>query len=170
MKLVVIESPLGAPDRLLIEDNKRYARTCVRDSLRRGEAPYASHLFFDHPEILDDLKPEEREKGMKAGFAWGRAAETVAIYVDRGISQGMMLGFERGIENGAEIVVRSVVTGDEMVVPLTIELMGTWLGEEAQKRNRASLLQAAGCVIGRASSVASCEPEPTPRTLPGLSD
>lgn len=93
MTRVLIESPLNDITRELIEENKRYARKCVLDSLRRGEAPYASHLFFDHPEILDDLQPNERESGMLAGFAWGEVAELVAVYMDRGISSGM----ERGI-------------------------------------------------------------------------
>lgn len=93
MKCVIIESPLNDLTRELIEENKRYARKCILDSLRRGEAPYSSHLFFDHPEIFDDLKQDERESGMLAGFAWGIRADMVAVYTDRGISTGM----ERGI-------------------------------------------------------------------------
>jgi len=85
---VVIESPLSGNR----ERNKLYAYACARDCLRRGESPYASHLFFDHPELLDDVIPEERELGIKAGFAWGEAAELRAVYTDLGISGGMELG------------------------------------------------------------------------------
>ena len=50
MKLVIIESPYAGD----IEKNVAYARDCVRDSLMRGEAPYASHLLYTQPNILDD--------------------------------------------------------------------------------------------------------------------
>lgn len=98
MKLVVIESPLSAPTREGIEENKNYAKACVRDSLARGEAPYASHLLYDQPGILNDLNGDERKKGMDAGFAWGAKAELIAVYIDKGISQGMNAGIERATD------------------------------------------------------------------------
>jgi hypothetical protein len=101
--LVVIESPLGAPTRELIELNKTYARACMRDSLSRGEAPYASHLMFDQPGILDDLKPEERALGMMAGFAWGVHAAKCVVYLDRGFSDGMHEGVRRAALNNIPI-------------------------------------------------------------------
>lgn len=52
---VLIESPYAGD----VERNIHYAREAVLDCLKRGEAPYASHLFF--PQVLDDLKPEERK-------------------------------------------------------------------------------------------------------------
>lgn len=99
MLRVVIESPLGAPTRELIEENKAYAKLCVLDSLRRGEAPYASHLLFSQSGLLDDQLPAERRLGMEVGFAWGREAQLVAIYVDRGISRGMQEGIDRARHN-----------------------------------------------------------------------
>lgn len=89
---VIIESPLSASSRTLIEENKRYARLCMRDSLLRGEAPFASHVLYDHADILDDLIPNERKQGMHAGFEWIQMAELSAIYDDLGISSGMKLG------------------------------------------------------------------------------
>ncbi len=56
MRLVVIESPYAGD----VQANVAYAKRCVADCLRRGESPYASHLFFTQDGILDDLKPEER--------------------------------------------------------------------------------------------------------------
>ena len=94
MTRVVIESPLNDLTRELIEENKKYARRCMLDSLRRGEAPFASHVLYDHPDILDDMKPEERMLGITAGFYWGEMAELVAVYTDRGISSGMKRGIE----------------------------------------------------------------------------
>lgn len=147
MQRVIIESPLGAPDRDGVEFNKLYARRCVRDSLKRGEAPYASHLFFDQPGILDDMKPDERENGIAAGFAWGEAADMVVFYIDRGISPGMIRGFERAVKSDAEILVRSLETNVSMYVPLELELGGTYAWEEAGKRNLANLHQAAASII-----------------------
>lgn len=108
MTRVVIESPLGAPTRDEIEANKDYARACVRDCLRRGEAPYASHLFFDQKGILDDTVPDERALGIQAGFAWGDAAEKTVVYTDRGISKGMLLGIARSMDMGRPVEYRTL--------------------------------------------------------------
>lgn len=108
MKRVVIESPLNAPTREGIEGNKVYARMCVMDSLRRGEAPYASHLLFDHPHgLLDDLVADQRELGLTAGLAWGESADLIAVYTDRGISNGMKRGIEHWQELGKKIEYRA---------------------------------------------------------------
>lgn len=148
MKRVIIESPLSAPTRDAIEANKVYARRCVSDSLRRGEAPFASHLLYDQQGILDDLLPDERETGILAGFAWGEAATLVAFYIDFGLSAGMYRGFERAMLTDADIVVRSIATGEELYVPIEVELAGTVMAEEAHKRNLHNLRQAAIAVCG----------------------
>lgn len=83
MKLVVIESPYAGD----VEANVAYAKECMKDSLRKGEAPIASHLLY--PQILDDMIPEERYLGMEAGFYWGAHATVIAVYTDLGISPGM---------------------------------------------------------------------------------
>jgi hypothetical protein len=104
MKRVVIESPL-AGDR---EFNKRYARACMLDSLRRGEAPYASHLLFDQPGLLDDDNTSERELGITAGFAWGEAAELRAFYIDLGVSLGMERGMVEATRLDQPVEMRSL--------------------------------------------------------------
>lgn len=86
-----MESPYAGE----VELNVAYARRCMVDSLRRGEAPFLSHLLYTQG--LDDLVAEERKLGMEAGFAWGGVGEEVAFYVDRGISSGMVQGFVRNI-------------------------------------------------------------------------
>lgn len=106
--LVVIESPLAGD----VARNTRYARAAMRDSLRRGEAPYASHLLYAQPGILDDLVPGEREQGISAGFAWGACAELVAVYTDLGISGGMRRGIARAEAAGTEVVYRSIPDWD----------------------------------------------------------
>lgn len=106
MRRVIIESPL-AGDREL---NRAYAKRCMQDSLARGEAPYASHLLFDQPGLLDDDNPGQRELGMRAGFAWAVAAELIAVYTDRGISAGMLAGIAVHKHNGTPIQYRSLNT------------------------------------------------------------
>lgn len=106
MLRVIIESPLNAPSREEIEENKRYAKAAVLDSLRRGEAPYASHIFFDQAGLLDDLRPDERKLGMEAGFAWGAVADKVAVYIDKGISSGMASGIDLAASRGIPVEYR----------------------------------------------------------------
>lgn len=96
MKRVLIESPYaGTP--LEVARNIQYAKLCVHDSLARGEAPYASHLFFTQPGILDDTILYERRQGIEAGLAWGEAADLTAVYTDFGITLGMEEGIKRAI-------------------------------------------------------------------------
>lgn len=104
MRLVVLESPYAGD----IDRNVRYARLCMRDSLNRGEAPYASHLLYTQPMILADGIPEEREKGMRAGFAWGTCAGTCAVYTDFGVSPGMLEGIAYAKQRGASIFYRTL--------------------------------------------------------------
>lgn len=107
MKLVIIESPYAArPGGSSLEENVSYARKCLADSLKRGEAPFASHLLYTQPDVLNDGDPLERALGMDAGFAWGKAAELSAFYVDRGVSSGMWAGLDAAQRAGRECVVR----------------------------------------------------------------
>lgn len=89
-RLVVLESPYAGCDAVEVGLNVRYARRALADSLSRGEAPIASHLLYTQPGVLRDSIPEERAKGIEAGFAWARLAEAAVFYVDRGWSAGMI--------------------------------------------------------------------------------
>ena len=103
MKLVIIESPYNANTPAGIHNNILYARLCIRHSLSLEEAPIASHLLYTQSKILRDKVPEERIWGMNAGHAWLRVADLVAVYTDRGISNGMDRGITKAEE--AHIVV-----------------------------------------------------------------
>jgi hypothetical protein len=92
MRRVILETPYAGKTDEEIAANIKYARLCVRDCLRRGEAPIASHLLFTQPDILDDKNPEERRLGIEAGFAWREVAEATVVYKDRGVSEGMLRG------------------------------------------------------------------------------
>jgi hypothetical protein len=102
VKRVAVESPYGSlPDgsRASPETaarNVAYLRACLRDCLMRGEAPFASHGLY--PGALDDADPEERRRGMEAGFEWALEAEARVVYGDHGITPGMREGIAQAEE------------------------------------------------------------------------
>ncbi|MNV63173.1 hypothetical protein D3C71_1557530 [compost metagenome] len=108
MKLVIIESPFAKSIDDSRENNLRYARSAMRDCLLRGESPYASHLLYTQDGVLDDDIPEERTLGIDAGLDWGSCAEASVIYIDRGISSGMLYGIKNAIKKGREREYRSL--------------------------------------------------------------
>lgn len=107
MNRVVIESPFAGD----VTKNKNYLRACMRDCIKRGESPYASHGLLTQEGVLDDRNPEERALGIAAGFEWRTADIKTAFYVDLGISGGMLRGFEHARAVGSPIEVRRL--GDE---------------------------------------------------------
>nr|WP_278377096.1 hypothetical protein [Brucella anthropi] len=102
--LVIIESPYSGD----VARNTEYAHACLLDSLRRGEAPIASHLL--HTQVLDDLRPAERELGIEAGLAWYRLAEKCVVYEDRGTSGGMITGIRRAKQFCVPVEYRRIET------------------------------------------------------------
>ena len=108
MRRVIVESPYKGN---LIQRwfNRRYARACLHDCLRRGEAPFASHLLYTQPGVLRDGVALEREQGIRAGLAWGEWAQATVVYTDRGISAGMRTGIARAHEIGRPVEYRRLV-------------------------------------------------------------
>ena len=100
--LVIIESPYMGN----VKSNVAYARKCMSDSLLRGESPFASHLLYT--QILDDNKDIERLTGMSRAFNWYRHADLMAVYTDKGISNGMKMGMEVAEKLGIEMVYRTL--------------------------------------------------------------
>lgn len=94
MRLVIIESPYSGD----IEANVAYARRALADSIARGEAPLASHLLYTQPGILVDNVKWERHVGMLMGWEWTRHADRVALYMDRGLTPGMIQGLRVALE------------------------------------------------------------------------
>ena len=106
MEKVMIESPYRGQSLQEQRDNQQYAMLCVEDSIARGEAPFASHLFYTH--WLDDRDAKERLQGMNAGWAWLAAADRVAVYTDRGISEGMESAIQMALDLGLPVEKRSI--------------------------------------------------------------
>lgn len=93
--LVIIESPFSGKDELQRYEHIRYARAALLDCLRRGEAPFASHLLYTQLGVLKDSVPGDRSLSIEAGLAWGAVAERTVVYQDLGISEGMQKGIDR---------------------------------------------------------------------------
>lgn len=120
MKRVIIESPYAGkpslwpwPISIVFEwidrwMNVRYLRACLRDSLMRGEAPFASHAIYTQPGVLRDWIQAERAHGIEAGFAWGDVAGVRVFYTDRGMSRGMELGLAAARRIGQPYEMRTV--------------------------------------------------------------
>lgn len=88
----------------MIARNRKYLTECLRDSLLRGEAPFASHAIYT--QALDDTIPSERELGIMAGFEWGDTVNKVVVYIDLGVSSGMRQGIEAALARGADVEYR----------------------------------------------------------------
>lgn len=110
--LVFVESPYAGD----IGRNLDYARECMADSIRRGEHPFASHLLYTQHGILCDDVPEERERGINAGFAFARLCHASVFYTDRGWSPGMKHGEDRARRDGRAILHRSVCNGTSVLI------------------------------------------------------
>lgn len=106
--LTIIESPYRATSTADEEENIAYAREALADSIQRGEAPFASHLLY--PQALNDSLPHERALGIELGLTWSKCADVVAVYTDRGISDGMARAIERHLTEGRRVEYRSLKT------------------------------------------------------------
>jgi hypothetical protein len=103
--LVIIESPYAGN----ITRNSEYTRACMRDSLLRGESPFASHALYTQPGVLDDSITIEREMGIEAGFKWRKVADKTVVYTDFGISKGMDLGIRDAESLGQTVEYRTIL-------------------------------------------------------------
>lgn len=109
MKPVIVESPYAESSIMTVEGHEEYARMCMSACLAKGEAPYASHLLYTQPGVLDDNNPLEREVGIHAGFAWKHMPGVVTLfYVDCGWSAGMKLALDYCKHHNLPYEVRSV--------------------------------------------------------------
>lgn len=108
MRCLAIESPYAAPDAEALARHLEYARAALADSLRRGEAPFASHLLYTQPGVLDDDVPVEREAGIAAGLALSERLDAHVFYVDLGWSRGMLGALREALRLGRPVEVRSL--------------------------------------------------------------
>lgn len=110
LRRVVLESPYSGNRKL----HKTYARAALLDSLRRGEAPLATHLLYT--QVLDDDVPGHRTLGIAAGLeGWAPTAEATVAYVDLGTSAGMHEGLAAAQRDG-RLVEERTLGGDWLTV------------------------------------------------------
>jgi hypothetical protein len=109
-RFVDVETPYNGHNEEQIKRNILYARACVRDCLSRGEIPFASHLFFTQPGILDDKIPAEREGGISTGKALIEPLPNIVtvVYQDLGISKGMRHGITLAESKGRKVEYRTL--------------------------------------------------------------
>jgi hypothetical protein len=140
---VMIESPFmpkaphNTPEHAVeLARNIAYAWDLVLDSLRRGEAPFASHLFY--PNVLaggDDRDPVERQLGIDAGTAWAQAATVIVVGTDLGVTGGTL----RRLAALQEWANNSDVPEHEMVtVHVEYRSLSQWVGKLGVKDSGAS--------------------------------
>ena len=108
---VIVESPFAGGFA-----NVRFARECLRDCISRGESPFASHLLYSQKGLLDDNIPEERKLGIDAAAAWLEVADYVCVYMDNGVSPGMMIGIVRAAKLNKTIKLRWLKQPRELVL------------------------------------------------------
>ena len=105
--LTLIESPYaGTPEEIL--ENEAYARHAVKDCLSRNEIPFASHILYTQPGVLDDTQSAQRRLGIEAGLIMGQLCQKTALYEDRGITPGMEEGVERAFSFGRNVEHRNL--------------------------------------------------------------
>ena len=101
---IIIESPYSGH----VLRNAAYARTACAHALALGDAPFASHLLYTQPGILDDTLEDERALGIAAGLLWGSVADVTVVYIDLGISNGMKIGIKNARDSNRPVELRSI--------------------------------------------------------------
>ena len=102
MKRVIVESPYAGE----VEKNVAYAKECCLDCVKRGEVPFASHLFFT--QFLDDNNSDHRTIGVHMGYDFWEKAEEIVFYTDLGLSPGMERALAKAFMDGKPIKKRSL--------------------------------------------------------------
>jgi hypothetical protein len=97
MYKAIIETPYAGD----VQFNIDFARRCISHALHHGFAPLASHLLYTQPTILDDDDPEERELGITAGHRFYGPDVACLMFVDNGISSGMIEGLRAANRAGS---------------------------------------------------------------------
>lgn len=103
---VIVESPFAGGFQ-----NVKYSRECIRDCLDRGESPFASHLLYTQKGVLNDTVPDERRRGIAAANGWLEVADYVAVYMDLGITRGMLIGVVKAAKLNKPIHLRWLKDG-----------------------------------------------------------
>jgi len=97
---------VASPFRGDVEANTKYLHKCMKDSLDRGEAPFAPHMIYT--QVLDDDDTGEREMGIDCGIAFMGVCDKMAVYIDKGVSEGMQHEIKKAYELGLDVEFRKL--------------------------------------------------------------
>lgn len=109
---VMLESPYWSPRQEIRDRNIIYLHRCMLDSFSRGEAPFASHWMYPtflptEPGEAEENVPN-RELGIACRNAWSHHADTVVLYTDYGISNGMVAAIKDANAEGIPLEFRTI--------------------------------------------------------------
>lgn len=107
--LVIVESPYAGD----IERNTTYAQRALHDCIMREEAPYASHLLYPQPHVLDENDPDQRVRGILLGYEWWHVANYIVFYTDYGWTDGMEQARDRAIDYKKPYQLRHIGRNDD---------------------------------------------------------
>lgn len=154
MRIVCLESPFKpTEDEIvryagrysaaeLLRQNLIYARLCLLNSLKLGEAPLASHLLYT--QVYTEA-PELRAAGIKAGIQMHHRCDLVALCIDLGVSSGMRLAADNAKLINTEQTRRSILDvsdGKDPRSQLAKMEMGTFpYLEELQRAEQADVIR-----------------------------
>lgn len=105
-KAAVLITPFMAEDYSRAAAVKRYGDRCVKDSIGRGEAPIASHLFYY--DVLNVRNPIERDIGLLSQLTWIGKCDIVVVYVDFGITKAMEVAINTAQLRSRKIEFRTI--------------------------------------------------------------
>jgi hypothetical protein len=115
--IVIIESPYSAATANKLIVNQEYLKAAIKDSIDRGEAPFAGHFLYTR--VLNDRSPQHRFLGMRISRAFLRVASLVAVYEDMGLSPGMLEGIRLAKAYGVPLDYRKIDEWPELYAQLT---------------------------------------------------
>jgi hypothetical protein len=124
----------------LLRQNLIYARLALKNSMNRGEAPFASHLLYT--QVWDET-PELRDAGIKAGLELYTRVDGIALYVDLGRSAGMRNAEKHAdlysVERSHRLILDQTSGADPRAYLATQELGGFTYLDELQGIERGSM-------------------------------
>ncbi len=102
MKKVIIESPFKNSNPVIFNDNLFYLNAIARRLMLTHEvAPLYFHSLYT--QCLNDNVHDERMKGLYTSFEFHTDSDVKFYAIDRGLSEGMILGAKDAIAKGIDI-------------------------------------------------------------------
>lgn len=92
--IILLESPYLHEHPIDGEEYSIYLSRCLRDSLKRGEAPIATHAMYTRPGVLN-LSIGEATLATLASDDLAELIPITVAYTDYGITEKMDLGLDR---------------------------------------------------------------------------